>query len=357
MRIVRRGALGQALASFVWIGLVASCDSGTSVDREFADVRLSKGSLAERASTAERFGLRSGAAKPASQAQNGLEQARAALEWTTPTGWEERPPSAMRLVSFQVGAADCALTLLAGDAGGLKANVDRWRGQIGLPALGAAELEALPTTRFFDADAVLFDARGTYKGMSGGPVEDARLLGVLLVDPRGSAFLKFVGPASVVDAHVAAFTALAASIRPKRATSEGSSSANGFSFDLPAGWSRGADKPTRVLDFAAGEGLDCGVTVLAGDGGGLGANVNRWRGQLGLPALTHEEIDALPMLAMLRGNGRYVEIENDDQAIVGALAIGVERSTFVKLSGPRERVLAQRDAFRALCASLAGESP
>lgn len=353
MRIGRRAAIGRAAASFMWIALVAGCDSGSVVDREFADVRLAKGSLADRASTAERFGLRSNAPKASEAGSNGLERARAALEWTTPDGWEERPPSSMRVVSFQVGAAECALTLLSGDAGGLVANVNRWRGQIAQPELAADAVEALPRTRFFDSDAVLFDASGTYTGMSGGSVESARMLGVLLVDPRGSAFLKMVGPASDVAAQRDAFVELAASIRPRRA---GAGSANGFAFELPAGWSRGADKPTRVLDFATVEGVDCGVTVLSGDGGGLGANVNRWRGQLGLAALTNEEIDALPALAMLGDRGRYVELVNADQAILGALSIGVERSIFVKMSGPKDRVLAQRDEFRALCASLATES-
>src|SRR5688572_18937213 len=68
--------------------------------------------------------------------------ASSSLRWITPAGWSELPTSAMRVANFRVGddeRAECYLTLLGGDGGGLAANVNRWRAQMGLGALSADE--------------------------------------------------------------------------------------------------------------------------------------------------------------------------------------------------------------------------
>jgi hypothetical protein len=66
------------------------------------------------------------------------------IEWKTPAGWEEQAPSAMRLGSFRVqnasGTVDVSVIPLAGAAGGPLANINRWRGQIGLGALTEQDL-------------------------------------------------------------------------------------------------------------------------------------------------------------------------------------------------------------------------
>jgi len=71
-----------------------------------------------------------------------------ALKWKAPAGWKELPASGMRLASFVVpGAAgappaDLSVVALPGDAGGDLANVNRWRGQLGLAPLDEKGLEA-----------------------------------------------------------------------------------------------------------------------------------------------------------------------------------------------------------------------
>ena len=79
------------------------------------------------------------------------------IAWTTPAGWTELPPTAMRTANFHPGGdphADCYLTLLNGDGGGLGANVNRWRAQLSLPALSPSEIDALPRRTFVGGDAV-----------------------------------------------------------------------------------------------------------------------------------------------------------------------------------------------------------
>lgn len=69
-------------------------------------------------------------------------------QWTVPVGWRSEPASGMRRASFSVGpaeaAADLSVIALRGTAGGLRANVDRWRQQIGLGPLPADQEPAVP---------------------------------------------------------------------------------------------------------------------------------------------------------------------------------------------------------------------
>ncbi len=68
-------------------------------------------------------------------------------QWTVPEGWEPGRPSQMRRGSFQVVGddnkmADIAVTTFPGDVGGMLANINRWRGQIGLGPVTAGMVDA-----------------------------------------------------------------------------------------------------------------------------------------------------------------------------------------------------------------------
>ena len=68
--------------------------------------------------------------------------------WALPEGWRELPTTApMRLATLMIGdgneAVEVAITSFPGDVGGDLANVNRWRGQLGLSAVDPSELEGL----------------------------------------------------------------------------------------------------------------------------------------------------------------------------------------------------------------------
>jgi len=60
------------------------------------------------------------------------------LAWQRPEGWTEEPGKHMRMASFYLTAdpkaIDCYIIALAGPAGGLEANLQRWLEQLGLQA-------------------------------------------------------------------------------------------------------------------------------------------------------------------------------------------------------------------------------
>ena len=58
------------------------------------------------------------------------------FNWVAPIHWEEGKVSSMRLASYNLpyngGVGDLSITNFGGDAGGVLANVNRWRGQLNL---------------------------------------------------------------------------------------------------------------------------------------------------------------------------------------------------------------------------------
>ena len=342
------------------------------------------------ATTAERFRLdRSGFQMPKGSDSTGL-------AWTTPPGWSELPLTSMRVANFRVAGdprAECYLTSLSGEGGGLAANVNRWRTQMQQPPLGADEVAALPQATLFDLPATLVEIDGTWSGMSGDQSGDGfRLVGLLLVDPVESKFLKMIGPKAVVTAETAHFKELASSFHqgghahgegedphagiapasgtmPKDAVhgmaDDGASLAptaagaggSALSWMAPKGWSLGPEKAMREVTFLAGEKreVECYVTALGGDGGGMAANLNRWRSQMGRADLTEAEIGALPTIAMLGSQARMIEIEREGDkgdVVLGAVCLQPDHAVFVKMLGPKGSVEAQRAAFVEFCQSI-----
>src|ERR1051326_221046 len=66
------------------------------------------------------------------------------LHWTTPAGWQQQPASGMRVGSFAIKKddqhADVSIIPLGTVAGSDLDNVNRWRGQVGLPPIDESKL-------------------------------------------------------------------------------------------------------------------------------------------------------------------------------------------------------------------------
>jgi len=138
------------------------------------------------------------------------------LAWQAPPGWRRAPERAMRVVTFQAGpeeeAAECYVSEISGDAGGVEANIARWCGQMGAPALSAAELDALPRVPILGLDAPLVEVAGSYRGMGGEQVPDALLVGAVVPRGAGTLFIKLTGPRALVESQRDAFLAFCKSL-------------------------------------------------------------------------------------------------------------------------------------------------
>ncbi len=136
----------------------------------------------------------------------------APLTWTAPAAWTAKPAGAMRKGSYTVkgqeGEADFAITAFPGDVGGDLANLNRWRGQLSLPALTQADFGA--ATEHVDHNGLHM----TVVDIVGTGDQPQRILGAMI--PHGGAtwFFKLTGPAALVAREKAAFTAFLATIKP-----------------------------------------------------------------------------------------------------------------------------------------------
>ena len=137
------------------------------------------------------------------------------LTWTTPDGWKEIPASTFREVNIRFGendAAECYLTRLPAQPGGIVSNVNRWRSQMGAEAMTEEEVNALPKKTLFGKEAILVTVEGTYKGVGKPPVPDSRLVGLVLSHNNQLITVKMTGPKDLVKENEVKFDAFCASL-------------------------------------------------------------------------------------------------------------------------------------------------
>lgn len=140
------------------------------------------------------------------------------LLWVTPEGWKEKPVSQMRLIDFTFGPNDegeCYLSALPGPAGGLAANINRWRSQIGAAALTDEEIDKLPRKNFLGGPAHFVSVDGDFKGMGDAASAKSgyRLLGLIHQAQELTLFIKMTGPKELVEQNAAAFEAFCQSVQ------------------------------------------------------------------------------------------------------------------------------------------------
>lgn len=122
------------------------------------------------------------------------------VEWTAPEGWPSKPGDGMRRATYAAGKAELTVVSLPGEAGGALANVNRWRGQLGLPpakAVGGGKLD----TPLGPATLVEFEHKGK------------RTAAAFLMVGEESWFFKLTGPAPDVRKGKAGLLALMRSLR------------------------------------------------------------------------------------------------------------------------------------------------
>ncbi len=121
---------------------------------------------------------------------------KGSLKWSLPKGWSELPGGGMRFATFKApfaGKVEATVVVLPGPAGGELANVNRWRGQIGLPAMDEAGLAKSRTVLKTKAGAV-----NVYDFTSEGQVKSRMVAGYISTPDGNTWFLKLNGDADPV---------------------------------------------------------------------------------------------------------------------------------------------------------------
>ncbi len=127
---------------------------------------------------------------------------------------------------------------------------------------------------------------------------------------------------------------------------------------LPKGWSIGPEnamrKATWIVAVPNGPSAEIAVTVFPGSVGGITANVNRWRNQLGLPPADEATINASAQAAKVGNDAgqRFIMVSADGKKATDAFLIPKNGSTwFLKMSGDAEVVQSQAQAFAQFLAA------
>lgn len=320
-------------------------------------------------------------ASAASGNADGASEPKPSLTWKLPAGWEEVAPGEMRLASFRVKGdnsklADVSIVPLPGLAGRDLDNVNRWRGQLGLPAVNEAEMAKLAQpVDVAGQTGQLFEQSGKATGSD----DPTRILAVVMRREGTAWFFKMTGDDSLVAAQKAAFIGFlkslnfqaaaaqpdmpashppvdAGSIASAKATAAAGVDPGKPTWEVPAGWKEVPGGQFLVAKFAltgdAGAQAAVNISMSAGDGGGLAANVNRWRGQLGLSPFSAAELaKEVQTLELPGGKAMFVEMNGTDARtgqparLVGAIVPNGAQTWFYKLMGNETIVEREKKAF------------
>jgi hypothetical protein len=289
------------------------------------------------------------------------------LKYQLPAGWQEKPPAEMRVASFTAlgtngESADVSVIPLPIVGRDLEL-VNMWRSQVQLPAtsdpdaVNQAETVAIGAEQgrlfnFVSEQPMIGKARQRIlvAMLTRGPMswffkmtgEDA------LVASQKDSFLQFLKSVSFVETAPAEMAAApAAQNENQNATSI---------WTIPSGWQSLPPSQFLLAEFAItganGAKADVNVAELSGDGGGLLANLNRWRGQLGLGAVAESDLPRITQSLNLPGaTATLVDLTGTDSTtgkparLIGAIVPLNGQTWFYKLMGDAQLVSQQKDTF------------
>ncbi len=151
------------------------------------------------------------------------------FEWILPEGWVEKIPTPIRVANFCTAtdpAVECYITVLTGSAGGVAANVNRWRQQMNQPVLSEEDIQALTTLTILETSSPYIEIQGDFAGMSGQPQPNYMMLAAICPLQENTVFIKMTGPVSAVDAEKERFKTFCNSIKKGGDHSDGAAQEN-----------------------------------------------------------------------------------------------------------------------------------
>ncbi len=246
------------------------------------------------------------------------------IEWTVPEEWSEEHGDKRFEAVIRFAGKGMPLPITITQLGGpqakdVRANLNRWRNQLGLDEIGEDELR--------------------------------KLQGNIKVDGITATRVDFTGPRKGARRAMSVPQAAQPPRRP-------------FTFTKPNDWQ---EQPANAVSgirreavFRVGQGERFAQTTvlrLGGDGGGSLQNVNRWRRELGLEPATEDQLRRdLRTLDTAAGRMSYVEltghVNNEERATLGAWIAHGGQTWFVTMKGPADIVRAQKPAFEAFVQSF-----
>ncbi len=260
--------------------------------------------------------------------------------WRLPKGWQrvEQSGPSMRFATVKVpteqGPVDLSVIPLRTPPGDydqyVLANVNRWRGQLGLAPISANQLTS-ETTKVTTAEG--------------------EAIVVNLVSPSGGPKAPSGGPAGLPAGHPPIGGGAAPT--PAGQTTASTGTKPKISFEAPEHWKPAPAVTFSVLAFQVQDGDKKAQVTVTPAGGDLLSNVNRWRRQVGLSAISAEQLrQSSEPIEVSGASGTYVRLVGQSESILGVVVTVKGQTWFVKLKGDKNLAAKEEAAFRKFVQSL-----
>jgi hypothetical protein len=352
----RRQMAQLAVCSVLLATLLASCEKNS----EIKVYRVSKAPLEESAPQ-QQEAMPTNTAAP--RIPGGLAPSAAASAVTTPPNWEPQPPSQMRQASFLVkgdkdAITDISFVSLGTAAGNVLDNVNRWLDQLGQPPITEQKLgEIAQRLRTSLGDVVLIDLAGLPKDAD--PTKDGRIIAAMVTSGSSTLFFKMRGNADLTEAQKGDFIKWVAAVcesqtenrSPQMAAmpSQGGAAPQ-IKWKTPESWTEVPPSSMRYASFSAStenaDKIDISVVTFPGEGGSDADNINRWRGQIGLPPI--DEIAVASQVTPLKTADTTfstTDIDGTKGRTIAAWTRHDGRVWFFKATGPNAAVEKEKPNF------------
>jgi hypothetical protein len=248
------------------------------------------------------------------------------VEWKPPENWRAEPAQPPRYATYRFGkdeAIELSVTKFPGEAGKLLPNVNRWRGQIGLPEISEDELAKVVS------ETTVGGAKATLVDMTGPGAKAGQRTPPFVHPPMGGATTAPAARGGMPE------------------------------YSAPPGWEK-AEQPTTpfaVAEFTIRHGGERALVTISLAGGDPLANIMRWRSQLGMPEASEDEVKKEVRPITVDGNaGQFVDLVGPEsggrQRILGVIVPRGGQSWFFKMRGPANLVEGQKSAFEAFVKSV-----
>ena len=261
--------------------------------------------------------------------------------------------------------AQVAITPLGRMAGQEVVIVNMWREMAGLSKISAEEAEKqfVPVEIGGEPGKMI-----ELTGKAAGTNPPVKIVTAMVHRPDASWFYKLVGDADLVGTQKPVFVAFLKSIKIREtAAAETASSpattipqtetpAGSSQWKIPKDWKEVPPGQMQVAKFSVpangSSKADVTISVFPNSTGGTLGNINRWRGQLGLPPASEAEAEKIvTKLDDKNPDSILVDMINNGRQLIGAIVPRGGQWYFFKLLGDASAVAPQKDAFIAFAKS------